>query len=107
MREYLKVKVKSLAAEARIIRLEERRAKAQKRKDLLLGLQSHRRGIVRTASRSTHLAYGFLRGRPYHAMERTTRTEPNWDAVQKMIEKYGQEDRRLLAQKFADWKDAA
>ena len=104
MREYLKVKIKSLAAEARIIRLEECRAKARNRKDLVVGLAGHRRGIVRTVSRSTHLAYRFLRGRPYRATERTCRTDPNWDAVQKMIEKYGRGDRRLLVQKFTDWK---
>lgn len=106
MREYLKVKVKSLAAEARIIQLEERLARARRRRDLVMGLAEHRRVTVRKASRSTHLAYGFLRGRAYHTMERTCRTEPDWGAVQKMIEKYGEGDRRVLVQKFADWKAA-
>jgi len=68
-RIYLKVKIKSLAAEARIIRHEEAKARKWKNTALRVGLAGHRRGIVRSAARHTHLAYGFLRGRPYKAME--------------------------------------
>ena len=85
-RTYLKVKIKSLAAEAKIIRTEEKRAR---RPGLRRGLEDHRKGIVRTESRHTHLAYGFIRGREYHQMESSTHETPNWEKVRKMVEKYG------------------
>jgi len=85
-RTYLKVKIKSLAAEAKIIRTEERRAR---RPGLRRGLQDHRKGIVRYEARHTHLAYGFIRGREYHQMESSTHESPNWERVRKMVEKYG------------------
>lgn len=85
-RTYLKVKIKSLAAEAKIIRTEERRAR---RPALKRGLQDHRKGIVRTEARHTHLAYGFVRGLEYHQMESTTHEAPNWEKVRKMVERYG------------------
>lgn len=71
---YLKVKIKSLAAEARIIRLEEQRAKRSRQTDLRAGLHHHRTFKVRQAARYAQLAYGYLRGRPYRLVERTTRT---------------------------------
>ena len=85
-RTYLKVKIKSLAAEAKIIRTEEKRAR---RPGLRRGLEDHRKGIVRTEARHTHLAYGFIRGREYHQMESSTHETPNWEKVRKMVEKYG------------------
>tara|TARA_R110000822_G_scaffold21989_1_gene69533 strand:- start:46 stop:450 length:405 start_codon:yes stop_codon:yes gene_type:complete len=88
-RTYLKVKIKSLAAEALIIRTEERRAYARGRTALRMGLQDHRKGIVRTESRHTHLAYGFIRGRDYHQMESSTHETPNWEKVRKMVDRYG------------------
>lgn len=107
MREYLKVKIKSLASEARIIRLEERRARARNRRELRIGLADHRRGIIRKTARSSLLAYGFLRDVPYRVMEQKTHTEPDWGAVQRMIQNFGNGDKRDLTQRFAEWKDAA
>lgn len=85
-RTYLKVKIKSLAEEAKIIRLETKRAKRASIKD---GLALHRKGIVRSEARHTHLAYGFMRGREYRQMEPKAHQEPNWEKVRKMVEKYG------------------
>lgn len=111
MHEYLKIKVKHLAAEARIIRHEELRVKRRRDRDekLLEGLHYHRVTVVRSASRCTHLAYGFLRNVPYRAMEnaKRTRSKPAWGVVEKMVKKYGQGDQRDLMQKFSEWKDAA
>ena len=107
MQEYLRVKVKSLAAEARIIRTEERRAKAHKQRDLLQGLQHHRRVIVRQAARSSLLAYGFLRGHEYTTMEKSCKTSPDWGAIEKMIYRYGVGDKRDIAQRFSEWKSIA
>lgn len=85
-RTYLKVKIKSLAEEARIIRKETKRARAISIKN---GLALHRKGVVRHEARHTHLAYCFLRGREYREIEHKAHEAPDWAKVRKMIEKYG------------------
>ncbi len=66
----LKIKIKSLAKEAQIIREEERRrlALTSDRKKYM-ELREHRVGKVRSAARYAQLAYGFLRGKPYRTIE--------------------------------------
>lgn len=86
--KYLKVKIKSLAEEARIIRLEEHRAKSKKDTFLLNGLKQHRIGIVRYEARHSQLAYAYLRGRQYHQVESICTTDPDWSRVEKLIKKY-------------------
>lgn len=93
---FLKVKVKSLAAEARIIRHEERGSHGQLRNDL----HSHRVHVVRREARATLLAYGYARGKTYASMERSPRSVPDWDKVERMIKKYSQ-----LKQPLEEWKD--
>lgn len=81
---YLKVKIKSLAEEAKIIRKEERKAlatyrriknkqgfeeKAEKALNLYNGLRMHRIGIVRAEARAAQLAYGFLNNKKYSELE--------------------------------------
>ena len=88
MSVYLKIKLKSLAAEARIIRAQERKTKGQWNATRE-SLYRHRIDVVRKVSRETHLAYGFLRGRTYEQMERSCYSPPDWKAVEKMVEKYG------------------
>lgn len=61
----LRVNVKSLAAEAKIIRHEERRAGYQYQTELAL----HRRGRLREEARYAQLALAFLRGKPYISVE--------------------------------------
>lgn len=87
-RAYLKVKIKSLAEEARIIRKEERASKGEKRE----GLYLHRVGVVRRAARHSLLAYGFLRGREYRQIEPKCENAPHWPEVFKMVSKYGLQD---------------
>jgi hypothetical protein len=84
-REMLRVKLKSLAAEAKIIRREEQRTHGVLRNEL----HTHRQQLIRRASREAHLAYGFIRGRTLVQMETTSRTKPNWDAIRKMLKAYG------------------
>jgi hypothetical protein len=84
-REMLRVKLKSLAAEARIIRHEELRSKGTIRTEL----HRHRIDVVRTVARETHIAYGLIRGRTMNQMEPTRKSEPDWDAVAKMLKRYG------------------
>lgn len=86
-REMLRVKLKSLAEEARIIRREERRTWGQLREELHL----HRVRDVRTEARATHLAYGFLRGRTLEQMEPgRVKLDPYLQGkVDAMLKKYG------------------
>lgn len=84
-REMLRVKLKSLAEEARIIRREELRSWGQLRTELHL----HRVKEVRSEARHTHLAYGFIRGLPLDRIEAKSETPPNWERVRKMVKRYG------------------
>jgi len=82
---FLKVKIKSLAEEARIIRKEEKREanKYHKRE-----LRDHRIGTVRDEARAAQLAYAFLRGKPYYTLEAKVHSEPNWKRVKDLVVKY-------------------
>lgn len=82
---FLKVKIKSLAAEAAIIRHEEVRSRG----DLRSALRRHRQIDVRRECRATLLAYGYLRGKTYDQIEPGATSEPKWDIVTRMVKKYG------------------
>lgn len=103
---YLKVKLKALAAEARIIRSEEKKAKRNKTAiheighpfgDLLINsLHHHRVVIVRREARATLWAYGYLRGRAFEQVERMNISMYNSDTyvelrkkTESMVRKYG------------------
>lgn len=99
-REMLKIKLKSLAAEARIIRQQERAALRNEnwmRKEgdpaqypiLSEELHAHRTKVVRKVARDTHIAYGLIRGKAWEQMEPNSKSQPDWDAVEKMVKKYG------------------
>jgi len=103
MKLYLKIKIKTLAAEAGIIRA----AAAKVRGDMRWNLNQHRKTELRQEARSSCLAYGFLRGRNYSDMEQTRHTPPDWGRVEQLIKKFGEDDIRERMQRFAAWKDAA
>lgn len=84
-REMLRIKVKSLVEESKIIRREERRTFG----DLRDEMRNHRVFVVRSASRSSGLAYGLVKGLTMEQMEPTRLTDPNWDAIKKMLAVYG------------------
>ena len=103
---YLKVKIKSLAEEAKIIRLEERKAKKYGNKLLREGLRSHRIWDVRREARASLLAYAFLRGKSYHSIEQTVKNKPDWDRVVKIIKKFGGQIFSLTTKDtFNAWKE--
>ena len=97
---FLKIKLKSLAAEARIIRRQERKT-GGKHDHIRESLYLHRLHVVRRASRETHLAYGYLRGRPYRAMERNALRGPDWKSVASMVKKYGE----FKEEDFKSWQE--
>lgn len=112
----LRVKIKSLAEEARIIRFEERKALRsmswERKQDptktppshwTYSSLYGHRTFDVRGEARASLLAYGFLRGVPYEAMEATCRDDnrPNWTRVESIAKKFGRND--FDQEKFDLW----
>jgi hypothetical protein len=127
---FLKVKIMSLAAEARIIRHEERRAwdnhAARKRlrssnapcrhkvgdRILYLELKAHRRGVVRDEARASLLAYGFLRGRAYRQLERKTHDEwdvvgakTRWEKVAGMVTRFGKVPKDDAVTRLKAWRE--
>ena len=101
----LRVKVKSLAAEARIIRLEEHRAKGRRKcgsgvhpdykawlgrdDERRVSLYFHRIRDVRKEARSALLAYAFLRGRDYATCEKPAKhNPPDLKRVRQLVEKF-------------------
>lgn len=82
-RVFLKIKIKSLAGEASIIKKEEK-----KRRRFRNRLYEHRINVVRKECRHAHLAYGFLRERNYKQIENKCHEKPNWDRVKKLLERY-------------------
>ena len=105
MKTYLKIKIKSLAAEARIIRAEEKKWPGQH--PLRTSLRNHRLHEVRREARHALLAYGFLRGRPRAVVEAKARAEPSWERVLKLAEKYGGGDPQALRLRFEAWRAGA
>lgn len=95
---HLKIKVKSLASEARIIRKEAKKTSG----DVKYGLNAHRTSVVRPQARASLLAYGILRGVPYCVMERSCRYEPDFNRVIKMATSFGARGEQCDA-----WRDEA
>lgn len=85
----LKIKRVSLAAESRLIRKDEKRAKEAGNRDLNRSLHEHRVNIVRFAARHAELAHGFLRRKPYRVIERESYTSPSVDEIRKLVMKFG------------------
>lgn len=71
-------------------------------------LRNHRILQVRSAARATHLAYAFLDDKPYSYVEAHGSYDlPDFLRVEKMILEYTDEDPRVIAQRFAEWKHNA
>lgn len=103
---HLKIKLKSLASEVRIIKSQERKMRGPRwgacyQRSLL---QRHRLDDIRPEIRATHLAYGYLRGRRVDQIEPCAKSVPDWERVYAMVKKYGifaERDRS----KFEVWRD--
>lgn len=122
MEIHLKVKLISLALETKQIRRIERKLASRQRKRATDAEHSrfsvrreqqresiylHRINEVRKETRSANLAYGFIRGRTYLEVENIAYSEPDWDRVLQIAQKFGAGvhiDPRDMAQRFAAWK---
>ena len=113
MKAFLKIKIKSLAEEAKIIRLEERKYKKSIRYNrdnqlppskikpwIAASLHSHRTYDVRKEARAAQLAYGFLRNKSLksiepHMVQKTSLGYERyditllWKRVDALVVKYG------------------
>ena len=118
MLSHLQVKVWNLAQEAHYIRSKEKkwkdraraaRAKAKDPKfseDNFWSMRNHRMEL-RVESRCSQLAYGFLRGKAYADMEFLAYSSPDWSRIENIVNRFSQDDSRLVTQSFAEWKDTA
>lgn len=84
-RHQLRVKIKSLASEARIIRQEAQRTNSATAR---LDLHLHRINVVRKEARAALLAYAFLRRKPYGSVERYTHEPPDWARVKRIAQRF-------------------
>ena len=84
-RVFLKVKIKSLSDESRIIRAEERKTSGQIRDLLAL----HRKGGLRDEARLAHLAYAFIRGKSYRQAEVSGKRTFDMKRFREMVKRFG------------------
>lgn len=111
----LKVKIKTLAVEARFIKIAMGQTKDLSTK---YSLRYHHIGVVRKEARHSQLAYAFLRGREYSQVESKCLELPNFKKVEELVERFGQTWDYLImgsqnsesarkkeqARLFAEWK---
>ena len=99
---FLRIKLKDLAYESKLIRIEEERANKAHNFTLQNQLHEHRIGKVRTAARETLLAYMYLRNFPYEAIEQPDSkplTKDGIKRIERMVRKYGK-----VTFSFKEWK---
>ncbi len=124
----LKIKIKVLAEEARIIRHEERRIMrgarwckcreidtqantiSDSRREFLVehcDIHQHRVVDVRQEARAALLAYAFLRGRTLTSTERPIHCRPSWQRVVTNINIFTHESWNDLKPRFEEWVRAS
>lgn len=80
----LRVNIKSLVAESKLIRQEQSRCGEVYRNML----SAHRRGTVREEARITHLALAFVRGRTYKSVEAKCQVAPDASRIFKKVKQH-------------------
>lgn len=114
----LRIKIISLADEARHIRRWENRLKKAARgrgtgenperpelKEAFWSLREHRQCVVSTEARYSILAHGFLRGKPYKVLEQRRYSDPYWVRVEEIARKFG--GNAYDKDAFTAWRAAA
>lgn len=91
-RHYLKVKIKSLAEESRIIRKEELKTSGELRE----GLYQHRIWDVRGEARAALMAYAYLRGKSVESVEPNAHQDylasRAFNRAKQIVKKFGNEE---------------
>lgn len=141
MKSHLQVKVFSMAAEMSYIRRKENQWKAKARyarqrqqalsdrekketaassqtyaENAFWSLRFHRDGM-KAEARTSHLAYGFMKGRSYQRMEHICygvikgygSSEPDWKAIESMVGRFTKDETspQNWMQLFTQWLEAA
>lgn len=101
-RIHLKIKIKSLAAEAKIIRHEARRLdKVIKDRQVAGGvkqvLNGHRKWPVGHEARHSLLAYALIRDKPYEIVEQKCYEAPSWKKVSELAKRFGAKEADIAA----------
>jgi len=79
----LRVNIKSLANEAKVIRNEIKKCRDNNIKN---ALHLHKIWTVKAEARSTQLALAAIRGVPYSVVETNPKTRPDWCRIRKKVE---------------------
>lgn len=95
----LRVNVKSLAAEARFIREEIRRARAAEAR---CALASHRTTRLKPEARLAHLALAFAKGVPYKKVETNAKTPPDCKPLFQKLRRF----QHVFEPDIMDWLEA-
>ena len=85
---YLRIKIKSLVAEAQIIRQEAKKTSG----NVKWGLNDHRKMVVRHHIRHNLLAYCIIKGTPYSAIEKKCEILPDFKKIVVIARKFGATD---------------
>jgi hypothetical protein len=105
---FLRIKIKHLALEPELLKLEMRRVRARAHYKALstamqagqntapyedpwlaIELRNHRLMEIRPEARCAQIAYGFLRGRTYRQVEAKSKRTPDWKRIAEIALKYG------------------
>ena len=108
MKTKLKIKISTFAAEAKIIRREERKWMGDH--PMRSSLHEHRVVGLRRSCRTSSLAYGFLRERLYSTMEAFAYTSPDWNGIEKEVVRFGcpwYGTEQEVKQRFSEWLSEA
>jgi hypothetical protein len=122
-RTFLKIKIMSLAAEARIIRAEERKWPRERdfpleqrqepgtkaRWSTRAGLAGHRRVAVRSEARYALIAYGYLRGMAYRRIEPGCHDAPALHRILDIVCRFScvhRKEREATRQQLMAWLNA-
>ncbi|MFA5024226.1 MAG: hypothetical protein WC523_04680 [Patescibacteria group bacterium] len=89
---HLRIKIKSLAAEAAIIRKEANKTNGM----IKWGLNYHRTTVVREHARLNQLVYGLLRRVPYKAMETKCYKAPDFKKILELAARFGENDKAYM-----------
>lgn len=107
---FLKVKIKSLASEAAIIRHEENLSRPTWKKyqdGPFIELKDHRRLVVRPAARTALLAYAYLRHKEYHSIEKSVHEKSDIGELIKTVKRFSEEHAKMttaeLARNLSTW----
>lgn len=88
----LRVNIKSLAAEAVIIR---KQTHSTKNVAIKNSLYLHRVGPLRTEARHAQLALAAIRGKDYKLIEKNAQSQPNWKKIYQKIERHTKNEQIL------------